>query len=49
MFIELVIRETANRKSALSTNADSGHYGARSRRTQRGTRYSSSVAGPRFV
>lgn len=49
MFIELMIRETANRKSTLSTNSDSDYFSARSRRAQRGTRYSSSVASPRFV
>lgn len=48
MFIELVLRETANRKAAVSTNADSNYYSARSRRAQRGTRYSTSVASPRF-
>jgi len=49
MFIELVLRETANRKAVLSTNADSGNHGARSRRAQRGSRYSAAVASPRFI
>lgn len=48
MFIELMISKNASSKSTITANADTGNHGARSRRTQRGTRYSASVASPRF-